>query len=74
MSKLLDRDLILNIMIILVSIAIVFILYSYSTKPKHAIEQLTVHHPKDTSTYDLYGPVVADTYKKNQGDLPRLAF
>jgi hypothetical protein len=74
MSKLLDRDLILNIMIILVSIAIVFILYSYSTKPKRAVEQLTVHHPKDTSTYDLYGPVVADTYKKNQGDLPRLAF
>jgi hypothetical protein len=66
---------ILSIITLLCSIAlIVLLIYRYSTKPKRAVEQLTVHHPKDTSTYDLYGPVVADTYKKNQGDLPRLAF
>lgn len=51
----------------------IYLFYNMKSTPDGK-EKLTVDHPKDTSTYDLYGPVVADTYKKFEGDLPRIAF
>lgn len=70
-----NPELILSIISLLIIVAI-FVLYFIKPTPYpyDAKEKLTVDHPKDTSTYDLYGPPVKDMYKKSEGDLPRLAF
>lgn len=52
----------------------IYLFYNMHNQQDNSKGKLTVDHPKDTSTYDLYGPPVLDTYKKVEGDLPRLAF
>lgn len=71
-KSMLNNPIYISILVLILGLIAMY-LYRYYTKPMHH-EQLSNPHPKDTSTYDLYGPVVADTYKHFNPDLPRLAF
>jgi hypothetical protein len=74
-KKWLSTNLVLSVISLLCAIAVLVLYIVYPASQLYdGKEKLTVDHPKDTSTYDLYGPPVKDMYKHFEGDLPRLAF